>query len=191
MRVGRFDRAWRRLAIAAPLSLFVHFLVLMLTRPEYRPVADVAVDLDVIEAAPGPPPKAPAPEAAPPEPEPEPVAPPASEKIAIAERHVIPQKLAVTGLKAEEARLTKDAIRRIIEGYTMEAGVRKLRQQIESILRKISAWTETRGEKAPGVVDEQDLRRRARWRATAGLARSRAEGASRRAPPRDDRLRRA
>lgn len=76
------------------------------------------------------------------------------EKIAIAEKHVIPQKLAVTGLKAEEATLTKDAIRRVIEGYTMEAGVRKLRQQIESILRKISAWTETRGEKAPGVVDE-------------------------------------
>ncbi|MDD5303289.1 MAG: endopeptidase La [Elusimicrobia bacterium] len=79
------------------------------------------------------------------------------EKIAIAERHVVPQKLAVTGLKAEEAQLTKAAIRRIIEGYTMEAGVRKLRQQIESVLRKISAWTETRGEKAPGVVDEGDI----------------------------------
>jgi len=81
------------------------------------------------------------------------------EKIQIAERHVIPQKLAVTGLKAEEATLTKAAIRRIIEGYTMEAGVRKLRQQIESVLRKISAWTETRGEKAPGVVDEKDIER--------------------------------
>ncbi|MEQ1919396.1 MAG: endopeptidase La, partial [Elusimicrobiota bacterium] len=79
------------------------------------------------------------------------------EKIAIAERHVVPQKLAATGLKAEEATLTKDAIRRIIEGYTMEAGVRKLRQQIESVLRKISAWTETRGEKAPGVVNEKDI----------------------------------
>ncbi|MBI2789208.1 MAG: endopeptidase La, partial [Elusimicrobia bacterium] len=76
------------------------------------------------------------------------------EKIAIAEKHVVPQKLAVTGLTPAEATLTKDAIRRVIEGYTMEAGVRKLRQQIESILRKISAWTETRGEKAPGVVDE-------------------------------------
>jgi len=76
------------------------------------------------------------------------------EKIQIAERHIVPQKLAVTGLKAEEAKLTKGAIMRIIEGYTMEAGVRKLRQQIESVLRKISAWTETRGEQAPGTVDE-------------------------------------
>jgi ATP-dependent Lon protease len=79
------------------------------------------------------------------------------EKIAIAERHVVPQKLEATGLKPEEAKLTKAAIRRIIEGYTMEAGVRKLRQQIESVLRKISAWTETRGEKAPGIVDEKDI----------------------------------
>jgi len=76
------------------------------------------------------------------------------EKIQIAERHVIPQKLAATGLKPEEAQLTKDAIRRVIEGYTMEAGVRSLREKIEAILRKISAWTETRGEKVPGAVDE-------------------------------------
>jgi hypothetical protein len=82
MNDRRSDRVWRRLAIAAPLSLFVHFLVLMLTRPEYRPVADVAVDLDVLEAAPGPPPTAPEP--APPEPEAAPVAPPPGEKIAIA-----------------------------------------------------------------------------------------------------------
>ncbi|MDO8757532.1 MAG: endopeptidase La, partial [Elusimicrobiota bacterium] len=76
------------------------------------------------------------------------------EKIQIAERHVVPQKLKTTGLQPEEAQLTKDAIRRVIEGYTMEAGVRSLREKIEAVLRKISAWTETRGEKAPGIVDE-------------------------------------
>ena len=76
------------------------------------------------------------------------------EKIQIAERHVIPQKLKTTGLQAEEAAFTKDAIRRVIEGYTMEAGVRSLREKIEAVLRKISAWTETRGEKVPGTVDE-------------------------------------
>jgi len=76
------------------------------------------------------------------------------EKIQIAERHVVPQKLKATGLQPEEATLTKGAIQRVIEGYTMEAGVRSLREKIEAVLRKISAWTETRGEKAPGVVDE-------------------------------------
>ncbi len=79
------------------------------------------------------------------------------EKIEIANRHIIPQKLKVTGLKPEEASLTKAAIMRVIEGYTMEAGVRKLREQIESLLRKISAWTETRGLQAPGKVDAKDV----------------------------------
>jgi hypothetical protein len=90
MNDRRSDRVWRRLAIAAPLSLLVHFLVLMLTRPEYRPVADVAVDLDVLEAAPGPAPEAPEP--APPEPEAAPAAPPPGEKIAIApkQKHAEP-----------------------------------------------------------------------------------------------------
>ncbi|MBI5246708.1 MAG: endopeptidase La [Elusimicrobia bacterium] len=76
------------------------------------------------------------------------------EKIAIAQRHIIPQKLKAVGLKPEEAVLSRAAIMRVIEGYTMEAGVRKLREQLESVLRKISAWTETRGEAAPGVVEE-------------------------------------
>lgn len=79
------------------------------------------------------------------------------EKMDIAERHVIPQKLAATGLTAAEATLTPAAIRRIIEGYTMEAGVRSLREKIEAVLRKVSAWTETRSEKAPGVIDEGDV----------------------------------
>ncbi len=79
------------------------------------------------------------------------------EKMDIAERHVIPQKLELTGLKADEAKFTPAAIRRIIEGYTMEAGVRNLREKIEAVLRKVSAWTETKGEKVPGVIDEGDV----------------------------------
>jgi ATP-dependent Lon protease len=35
--------------------------------------------------------------------------------------------------------------------------VRSLRAKIEAVLRKVSAWTETRGEKAPGVIDEKDV----------------------------------
>jgi endopeptidase La len=76
------------------------------------------------------------------------------EKLDIAEKHVVPQKRELVGLKEGEASLTKNALRAIIEGYTMEAGVRGLREKIETLLRKISAWTETRGEAAPAVVDE-------------------------------------
>ena len=76
------------------------------------------------------------------------------EKIAIAEKHAVPEHLKEMGLKPEEAAFTQGALRRIIEGYTMEAGVRKLREEISAVLRKISAWTLTKGEKAPGAVTE-------------------------------------
>ncbi|MFI5347894.1 MAG: endopeptidase La, partial [Elusimicrobiota bacterium] len=79
------------------------------------------------------------------------------EKMAIAETHVIPQKLESVGLKPGETTLTPAAIRKIIEGYTMEAGVRNLREKIETVLRKVSSWTETKGEKVPAVVDAQDV----------------------------------
>jgi ATP-dependent Lon protease len=79
------------------------------------------------------------------------------EKMDIAEKHIIPQKLGVAGLTPAEAALTPAAIRRVIEGYTMEAGVRSLREKIEAIMRKVSAWTETKGEKTPGVIDEKDV----------------------------------
>ncbi|HXT02042.1 MAG TPA: endopeptidase La [Elusimicrobiota bacterium] len=79
------------------------------------------------------------------------------EKMAIAEQHIIPQKLGIAGLTDADAKLTPAAIRRVIEGYTMEAGVRSLREKIEAIMRKVSAWTETKGEKTPGVIDEKDV----------------------------------
>jgi hypothetical protein len=83
MNDRRADRVWRRLAIAAPLSLLVHFLVIMLSRPAYHAVSDVAVALDVLEAAPGPPPKAPEPPEEPAAPAPAPKAPPPDDGIAM------------------------------------------------------------------------------------------------------------
>ena len=79
------------------------------------------------------------------------------EKIAIAQKHVVPEKRKLAGLADGEAVLTPKAIRAVIEGYTAEAGVRGLREKIEALFRKISAWTETKGEKAPAVVDDKDI----------------------------------
>ncbi|MDE2491109.1 MAG: endopeptidase La, partial [Elusimicrobia bacterium] len=76
------------------------------------------------------------------------------EKVGIAERHLVPRALKEAGLKPEEAAPTKAALLRIVEGYTLESGVRKLGQKIEELMRKISAWIETRGEPVPGTVDE-------------------------------------
>ena len=81
----------------------------------------------------------------------------ANEKIEIAERHIVADKLKEAGLAPGETRLTREALRTIIDGYTREAGVRNLREKIESLFRKVSAWTEMRGEKIPAVVDAKDV----------------------------------
>lgn len=80
-----------------------------------------------------------------------------AEKIAIAERHTVPEKQKENGLGPQEAKLTRGALRRIIEGYTLESGVRKLAERVAEVMRKISAWATTRGEKVPDVVDEGDV----------------------------------
>jgi ATP-dependent Lon protease len=80
------------------------------------------------------------------------------EKLGIAERHIIPEKLKANGLSAKEAGLTREALRKLIEDYTLEAGVRNLRETIDSVFRKVAAWIETRGEKAPGSIEPERLK---------------------------------
>ncbi|MEK7389121.1 MAG: endopeptidase La [Elusimicrobiota bacterium] len=79
------------------------------------------------------------------------------EKTQIAQKHIIPEKIKEMGLTPEEASLTPAAIRRIIEGYTREAGVRALRSKIGAVMRKIAAWVSMRAEKTPGRVDENQI----------------------------------
>lgn len=60
------------------------------------------------------------------------------EKREIAKRYLVPRKIEENGLKKELVEITDDAITAIIEGYTMEAGVRNLERQIGSVCRKIA-----------------------------------------------------
>lgn len=53
---------WKRLALALPVSILAHLLVLLVGRPEYSDVADFAVDLEVVEIEPGKPATSPEPE---------------------------------------------------------------------------------------------------------------------------------
>jgi ATP-dependent Lon protease len=58
------------------------------------------------------------------------------EKIQIAKRHLIPRQIKSHGLQEEEMTFTDDAVRKIIQDYTREAGVRNLERQIGAICRK-------------------------------------------------------
>jgi ATP-dependent Lon protease len=60
------------------------------------------------------------------------------EKVHIAERYLIPKQIAAHGLTPEEISFEVAAIRRIIRGYTREAGVRNLERQIATVCRKVA-----------------------------------------------------
>lgn len=59
------------------------------------------------------------------------------EKMKIAKQYLIPRQMKRNGLKAKDIRFTDLLIRRVIEGYTREAGVRELERTIGSLCRKV------------------------------------------------------
>ncbi|HVT43334.1 MAG TPA: endopeptidase La [Thermoanaerobaculia bacterium] len=60
------------------------------------------------------------------------------EKLEIAQRHLIPEQLASHGLDQTQVTFERDALMRIIDEYTAEAGVRRLTQRLATVLRKIA-----------------------------------------------------
>ncbi len=60
------------------------------------------------------------------------------EKLQIAKRHLIPKQLELIGLDKKKVRFDDEAIMRIIQDYTREAGVRELERVIARILRKVA-----------------------------------------------------
>lgn len=59
------------------------------------------------------------------------------EKANIAERYLLPRKMADNGLDATELSVSDDAILEIIRSYTREAGVRNLEREMSKICRKV------------------------------------------------------
>lgn len=60
------------------------------------------------------------------------------EKENIAIKYLIPRQIKENGLKKEQIAFTKQAINKIINGYTYEAGVRNLERVLGSICRKVA-----------------------------------------------------
>ncbi|HLV80470.1 MAG TPA: endopeptidase La, partial [Chthonomonadaceae bacterium] len=79
------------------------------------------------------------------------------EKIAIAERHLIPKQAEEHGI-VDRITFTQDAVRALVRGYTRESGVRNLEREIAAICRKATrAFAENTLEKlevTPAVVEE-------------------------------------
>ncbi len=60
----------------------------------------------------------------------------AAEKLQIAKRHLVPRQLEEHGLKKKLVRFPDATLRRLIQDYTREAGVRQLEREIASLTRK-------------------------------------------------------
>jgi ATP-dependent Lon protease len=58
------------------------------------------------------------------------------EKLEIARRHLLPKQLLKHGLKPEQVRLSEDVVHAIIDGWSREAGVRSLENNLKKLLRK-------------------------------------------------------
>lgn len=60
----------------------------------------------------------------------------ADEKLVIASKHLLPKLITDAGLKRKQIRIDKAALRKIIQGYAREAGVRRLEKLLAKIVRK-------------------------------------------------------
>jgi ATP-dependent Lon protease len=78
------------------------------------------------------------------------------EKIEIARLHLLPRQIKEHGLSDSQLRITDDAVQQMIRGYTYEAGLRRLEQQISAICRKVAREV-AEGKTRKRVVDAADL----------------------------------
>jgi len=79
------------------------------------------------------------------------------EKVQIARRHLIPDQLKAHGLEPHEWSLDDDALLKIIQRYTREAGVRALEREIAKLARKAVTEIESNEEKFSVRVTEDNL----------------------------------
>ena len=80
------------------------------------------------------------------------------EKLHIAKKHLLPKQTREHGLPPKSVRVTDAAMRRIIEGYTREAGVRTLSRTIARVVRKAAVdmleEEKTAVQVTPAVVEQ-------------------------------------
>ena len=103
------------------------------------------------------------------------------EKLEIARRYLVRRQLEANGLKPDQAEITDDALREIIDHYTREAGVRSLEREIGRALRH-AAVEIAEGRQAAVRIDASELGRHPRAAALRERGRH-ARRACRASPP--------
>jgi ATP-dependent Lon protease len=79
------------------------------------------------------------------------------EKVEIAKQYLVPRQIKENGLRPDEIAFTDDAIRRVIQEYTYESGVRNLERQIGSVARKVTTYVAEGHEGELTTIDADDV----------------------------------
>lgn len=79
------------------------------------------------------------------------------EKEQIAKRYLIPKQVKQNGLTEKKIEITDEAIKEIIESYTLEAGVRNLEREIGSVVRKVATKFAERPRTRKQTVKKEDV----------------------------------
>ncbi|HEY5791024.1 MAG TPA: endopeptidase La [Gammaproteobacteria bacterium] len=79
-----------------------------------------------------------------------------AEKLAIARHHLWPKQLERMGVKRSRLRISNAALRRVIDGYAREAGVRTLEKRLGAMIRK-AVVRFVGGEKGPLRIGQDDV----------------------------------
>ncbi|MBW2107851.1 MAG: endopeptidase La [Deltaproteobacteria bacterium] len=80
------------------------------------------------------------------------------EKLAIAQRFLVPRQLKDNGIAHVAVRFSPEAIRKIIAEYTLEAGLRNLEREIATVCRKIARRV-AEGKKGPFLITRGNVHR--------------------------------
>src|SRR6476469_4698935 len=78
------------------------------------------------------------------------------EKVEIARRHLIPKQKELHGLKSMEFKISEDIIKKIIQDYTRESGVRELDRHLAAIMR-YEAKEFAMNERVLNLVSSKDI----------------------------------
>ena len=76
------------------------------------------------------------------------------EKLEIASRYLVKRQLKENGLKVKQCRWGRIALRKVIEDYTREAGVRNLEREIGSVCRSVAAKVALHAKKEVKITPE-------------------------------------
>ena len=78
------------------------------------------------------------------------------DKLAIARKYLVPRQMKEHGLKAKHCRFRVAGLRKLIDGYTRQAGVRELERQVGAVCRAVASKV-AQARRAPkkAIIDEK------------------------------------